>query len=135
MILMNEILYEKIIERITKDPDHQIIIFTHSRKQTYLTAKSLIEMAEAKDDLSKFLKSEDCKRILENLENSNDFQWKRDKLREIIPLGFGIHHAGLHRLDRNTVEELFADRKIQILISTATLAWGVNLPARTVIIK
>jgi pre-mRNA-splicing helicase BRR2 len=33
------------------------------------------------------------------------------------------------------VEDLFDDRKLQILVSTATLAWGVNLPARTVIIK
>ena len=39
------------------------------------------------------------------------------------------------RVDRNMVEDLFADRHIQVLISTATLAWGVNLPARTVIIK
>lgn len=39
------------------------------------------------------------------------------------------------RVDRNMVEDLFADRHIQVLVSTATLAWGVNLPARTVIIK
>lgn len=39
------------------------------------------------------------------------------------------------RVDRTLVEDLFADRHIQVLISTATLAWGVNLPAHTVIIK
>jgi pre-mRNA-splicing helicase BRR2 len=33
------------------------------------------------------------------------------------------------------VEDLFADGHIQVLVSTATLAWGVNLPAHTVIIK
>jgi len=33
------------------------------------------------------------------------------------------------------VEQLFADRHLNILVSTATLAWGVNLPAHTVIIK
>ena len=33
------------------------------------------------------------------------------------------------------VEDLFADKHIQVLVSTATLAWGVNLPAHTVIIK
>jgi pre-mRNA-splicing helicase BRR2 len=33
------------------------------------------------------------------------------------------------------VEELFADGHIQVLVCTATLAWGVNLPAHTVIIK
>jgi len=39
------------------------------------------------------------------------------------------------RVDRILVEDLFADRHIQVLVSTSTLAWGVNLPAHTVIIK
>ena len=33
------------------------------------------------------------------------------------------------------VEKLFLDGHIKVLISTATLAWGVNLPAYAVIIK
>lgn len=37
--------------------------------------------------------------------------------------------------DRNLVEDLFADGHLQLLVSTATLAWGVNLPAHCVIIK
>jgi len=41
----------------------------------------------------------------------------------------------LCRVDRTLVEDLFADRHIQVLVSTSTLAWGVNLPAHTVIIK
>ena len=41
----------------------------------------------------------------------------------------------MNRVNRTLVEELFADKHIQVLVSTATLAWGVNLPAHTVIIK
>lgn len=41
----------------------------------------------------------------------------------------------LSRVDRKLVEDLFNDRHIQVLVSTSTLAWGVNLPAHTVIIK
>ena len=37
--------------------------------------------------------------------------------------------------DRTMVDYLFVDGHIQVLVSTATLAWGVNLPAHTVIIK
>jgi len=40
-----------------------------------------------------------------------------------------MHHAGLIESDRKTCEKLFLDRKIQILVTTSTLAWGVNLPA------
>lgn len=41
----------------------------------------------------------------------------------------------MSRTDRGLVEDLFGDRHIQVLVCTATLAWGVNLPAHTVIIK
>ena len=51
------------------------------------------------------------------------------------PGGIGVHHAGLPKTDRKLIEDLFADKHIQVLVSTATLAWGVNLPAHTVIIK
>ena len=46
-----------------------------------------------------------------------------------------MHHAGLVTSDRLTVEDMFLHNKIQVLISTSTLAWGVNFPARLVIIK
>jgi replicative superfamily II helicase len=49
--------------------------------------------------------------------------------------GLAIHHAGMARNDRNLVEELFSDKHIKVLVCTATLAWGVNLPARVVIIN
>ena len=62
-------------------------------------------------------------------------QAKNADLKELLPYGFAIHHAGMTRPDRTLVEDLFADKHIQVLVSTATLAWGVNLPAHTVIIK
>jgi len=43
--------------------------------------------------------------------------------------GIGIHHAGLTEGDRKICESLFEQRKIQVLIATSTLAWGINLPA------
>jgi replicative superfamily II helicase len=49
--------------------------------------------------------------------------------------GVGFHHAGLSREDKNRVEAWFKQGKIQVLFSTSTLAWGVNLPARCVVIR
>ena len=57
------------------------------------------------------------------------------ELKDLLPYGFGIHHAGMTRSDRTSVEDLFSSGDIQVLVCTATLAWGVNLPAHTVIIK
>ena len=42
---------------------------------------------------------------------------------------------GLVERDRKTVEELYVSMKIQVLIATATVAWGVNFPTHLVIIK
>ncbi|GFY85643.1 U5 small nuclear ribonucleoprotein helicase [Actinidia rufa] len=60
---------------------------------------------------------------------------KSNDVKDLLPYGFAIHHAGMARADRQLVEDLFADGHVQVLVSTATLAWGVNLPAHTVIIK
>ena len=67
-------------------------------------------------------------------------EWDKDlfkdkELYEYISKGIGIHHAGLKRDDKKLIEKLFRDNHLKILVSTATLAWGVNLPAHTVIVK
>lgn len=60
---------------------------------------------------------------------------KDENLKHTIQFGVGMHHAGLTESDRKIVEDLFVKKKIQVLVTTSTLAWGVNFPARLVIIK
>ena len=60
---------------------------------------------------------------------------RNKQLKELFPDGFSIHHAGMLRQDRTMVEKLFAAGHIKVLCCTATLAWGVNLPAHAVVIK
>jgi pre-mRNA-splicing helicase BRR2 len=51
MLLANEIMYEKVIERAGKC---QMIIFVHSRRETIKVAQLLKEMAYSKDELGRF---------------------------------------------------------------------------------
>ena len=60
---------------------------------------------------------------------------KNDTLRQSVVDGVGFHHAGLSKADKDRVEAWFKSGKIQLLFSTSTLAWGVNLPARCVVIR
>lgn len=60
---------------------------------------------------------------------------RNKQMKEIFPEGFGIHHAGMLRSDRNLMESVFSRGHVKVLVCTATLAWGVNLPAHAVIIK
>jgi helicase len=55
-------------------------------------------------------------------------------LAALVECGTAFHHAGLAGAHRRLIEDLFRQRKIKILTATPTLAFGVNLPARTVII-
>uniref|UniRef100_A0AAQ5ZSH5 Activating signal cointegrator 1 complex subunit 3 n=1 Tax=Amphiprion ocellaris TaxID=80972 RepID=A0AAQ5ZSH5_AMPOC len=77
------------------------------------------------------------KKAIKRFQIMNEIVYEKimEHLKDLLPYGFAIHHAGMTRVDRTLVEDLFADRHIQVLVSTATLAWGVNLPAHTVIIK
>lgn len=127
--LMNDICYEKVMEVAGK---HQVLIFVHSRKETAKTARAIRDAALANDTLGRFLKEDGASR--EILQKENDVV-KNNDLKNLLPYGFAIHHAGMGRADRTLVEDLFGDGHIQVLVSTATLAWGVNLPAHTVIIK
>lgn len=57
------------------------------------------------------------------------------KLRNLVTKGIAYHHAGLAAADRALIENSFRQGKIPILVSTSTLAMGINLPAHLVIIK
>lgn len=128
---MNDITYSKVIEHVGTHRN-QMLIFVHSRKETAKTAKYIRDKALELDTINQILKHDAGTR--EVLSEAANQATDRD-LKDILPYGFGIHHAGMSRADRTDVEDLFANGHIQVLVCTATLAWGVNLPAHTVIIK
>lgn len=130
MKLMNEICYEKVMEKAGKK---QVLVFVHSRKETARTAQYLLDTAVEKDEHHLFFSSEMARKKLED--EMKKYAIKNEDLKRLLPTGFAIHHAGLCRSDRTAVEEMFKQGFIQVLVSTMTLAWGVNLPAHTVIIK
>jgi pre-mRNA-splicing helicase BRR2 len=128
--LQNEICYEKAM--VQRENGNQMLIFVHSRAETGKTAKALRDIAMEKDELSNFVRDGGgTSEILR--EESADV--KNADLKDVLQYGFAIHHAGMCRSDREMVEDLFASRHIAVLVCTATLAWGVNLPAHAVIIK
>lgn len=103
----------------------QILIFENSRKNAEAAASrlcSLISADEASLELSQSIlatgESETAKRLA-----------------NCVSRGVAFHHAGLLSEQRHLVEQGFRDNKIKVIASTPTLAAGLNLPARRVLIK
>ncbi|KAL7563665.1 hypothetical protein ACA910_013398 [Epithemia clementina (nom. ined.)] len=151
---MNQICFDAVLDSLKRG--YQVMVFVHSRKGTADTANALAEMAAEKGVLDRHFRVrhnlEEEDRSDGNNKNDND---KRNKLlqqysryadrvqkntrnaqmKQLFDQGMGIHHAGMLRNDRKLTEQMFHDGAIKVLCCTATLAWGINLPAHTVIIK
>jgi len=105
----------------------QALVFVSSRQDTVQAAK------KARDELVE-------RDVPVGARGDYDFhtdasELSNDTLRQSVLDGVGFHHAGLSKDDKSLVEGWFKEGKIQVLFSTSTLAWGVNLPARCVVIR
>ncbi|KAF1790109.1 P-loop containing nucleoside triphosphate hydrolase [Phytophthora cactorum] len=118
--LMNEICYEKVMEQAELETR---CLFSCILERRLLDSSALRDLFVENDTLARLIKpnSASSEVLLQEAEKIE----RNDDLKDLLPYGFGIHHAGMKRQDRTLVETL----------STSTLAWGVNLPAHTVIIK
>ena len=55
-------------------------------------------------------------------------------LKQLLLRGVGVHHAGLLPKFRRVVETLFQEKLLSVTVCTETLAAGINLPARSVVL-
>jgi hypothetical protein len=53
---------------------------------------------------------------------------------EALYFGIGIHHGGMPKAYRDCVEAMFREGKLRVVIATGTLAMGINMPCRTVVL-
>ncbi|KAG0141983.1 hypothetical protein CROQUDRAFT_98108 [Cronartium quercuum f. sp. fusiforme G11] len=127
---LDTVTFQKV-SKLVQD-GHQVMVFVHARKETVKTAEMFRE---------KFLE-EGLFDFLDPTTHPQYDSFKREiscsrnkEMKELVRDGLGIHHAGMLRSDRNISERLFETGVTKILCCTATLAWGVNLPAYAVVIK
>lgn len=122
--------YDRVFELVREG--HQVMVFVHTRKETVKAALALKEAATQEGDIDFFSCADDPRFAFFRRDIGMS---KNKEMKQLFDSGFGIHHAGMLRSDRNLMERLFEAKAIKVLCCTATLAWGVNLPAHAVIIK
>jgi len=123
----------------------QALIFASTRKSAVTAAKQVAShmdkilvpksgskiVKKSLEEQTKTTLKREANKILESGEHTQIAV----ELAALVGNGVAYHHAGLSGAQRTIIEQGFKDRKIKVLTATPTLAWGVNLPARTVIIQ
>jgi replicative superfamily II helicase len=72
--------------------------------------------------------------LLAELEKHNLKFGAGPRLVQLLRRGVGVHHAGLLPRYRRLVEDLFEKKLLAVAVCTETLAAGINLPARSVVL-
>jgi len=110
----------------------QSIIFSETRKRAVsLATKSIDSVFNLLDKDQK----EKAQKLSSRISKISDDTDITNNLISIVSKGVGFHHAGLKQSIREIVEDSFKKGIIKLLVATPTLAAGVNLPARRVVLS
>ena len=125
----DKLLTEQLQEMAQGDAETRrtpALVFCFNREECWSVAEEL----KGKDMLS-----EGQQKLLVGKLAAHD--WTKGagpKLKQILMRGVGVHHAGLLPRYRRVVEELFQRKLVSVCVCTETLAAGINLPARSVVL-
>jgi replicative superfamily II helicase len=130
MVASNKNRSLKKLVMTTVQGDGQAIVFNRTRREAEAQALRLGE------DVGRQFTSREKDRLdleLKSLENVN-VSLPSD-MRALLHDGTAYHHAGLDYQTRRLVERFFDQGLIRVISATSTLAAGMDLPARTVVLS
>ena len=102
------------------------LIFSFNREECWSTAEQLKG--------KRLLHEGQQARLAKELERHDWSQGAGPKLKQVLQRGVGVHHAGVLPRYRRIVEDLFQQKLLSVCVCTETLAAGINLPARSVVL-
>ncbi len=127
--LVHEFREEMIIDTVrdlAHSGDVPAIIFVFGREQCF-------EIARLLKSCRRFTTDEEKAKVEEMCEAALLPSGCAKELKPLLSHGIGIHHAGILPRYKQLVEQLALERLIKFVVSTETIAAGINLPARTVV--
>ncbi|XP_030005836.1 helicase POLQ-like isoform X2 [Sphaeramia orbicularis] len=129
---MQKIDPDHIIALVTEViPTQSCLVFCPTKKNCENVAGMICKYL--KEDFLKHKEAEKALLLRELKDSGNGSMCP--VLRRTVPYGIGYHHSGLTTEERKLVEEAYSSGVLCLLTCTSTLAAGINLPARRVILR
>ena len=126
----DKLLTEHLPDMVTDDDAttrSPALVFCFNRDECWDVAEKLKGL--------KLIPPETRGEIERRLESSDMASGIGPKLKQMLIRGVGVHHAGVLPKYKQIVEELFLAKLIPFVVCTETLAAGINLPARSVVLS
>ncbi len=110
----------------------QSLIFAETRRRAVSLAQKASEVIP---NLLTFQEQADARKLASEVAETGEETELSKTLTKIVSKGVAFHHAGLSGEHRTIIENGFRNRILKVLAATPTLAAGVNLPARRVVLS
>ncbi len=114
------------------EDEGQALVFTNSRANTVKLANSIAQFIASYS--KRLIDVDETLKVCSKIDEVSSSRLIAEELKRVVKYGVAFHHAGLEHDVRKVIERAFRDRILKVVIATTTLAAGVNLPARRVII-
>ncbi|MCD7780981.1 MAG: DEAD/DEAH box helicase [Candidatus Gastranaerophilales bacterium] len=122
--------FKYAVEKLDEKQQLPAIFFVFSRKYS----RELLDyLNQEGQDLTTVQEKKEIEEIINKHENKHYIGADLD--REALKKGYAIHNAGIIPGQKELIEELFQKKLIKTVIATETLAAGINMPAKTVVIS
>jgi helicase len=110
----------------------QLLVFLNTRRSTVRTAQRLSPVVAPR-----LAKNEhrELDLLADRLLQVGEVTQVTNTLARVIRTGVAFHHAGLRHTERKLIEDAFRNNILKVICASPTLASGVNLPARVVVIR
>ena len=123
-------LVNELVEEMAQGPPEArltpALLFCFNREECWTVAEQLKGRS--------LVQEPQRSQLLEQLKQYDFSHGAGSKLKQLLQRGVGVHHAGMLPKYRRVVEELYLQKLLQVCVCTETLAAGINLPARSVVL-
>ncbi|MDO4664742.1 MAG: DEAD/DEAH box helicase [Actinomycetaceae bacterium] len=125
----------KIVDNLAREGLTPAIVFVFSRQgcdsciSELLRSKTVLIGKETRQRVLQIVDEVECK-----IPASDHYAVGLDKWRAAFLCGYAAHHAGMLPVLKEAVERAFREGLLQVVFATETLALGINMPAKTVVV-